>query len=79
MRRIFLTLIILMPTLDFGQYSALIVTGQSIHNWKCVGYSGEYIIPIRIFSETVSVTPEQGQDMSSFKRYLKGFKLKNAS
>ena len=66
MRRILLTLIVLMPTICFGQYSALIVTGQSNHNWKVASAIPEGIFnESRLFSGNVNITPEQGQDISS--------------
>lgn len=67
MRRILLILIILIPTLGFGQYSVLIVTGQSNHNWKDASAILEKIFNrSELFAARVMVSPEQDQDMSSF-------------
>src|SRR4030042_1431711 len=50
------------------QYKALIITGQSDHNWGVSSESLKQILDeTDLFSSTIIATPSKGEDMSGFK------------
>ena len=57
-------------------YKALIITGQSEHNWKASYPVLKQILDeTGMFSTDVAITPEKGADMSSFKPDFSRYKL----
>ena len=59
-----------------GQFKALIITGQSEHNWEASSAAVKQILDeTGLFSSKIMVTPSKGEDMSGFKPEFSKFKL----
>ncbi|MFA9388333.1 MAG: ThuA domain-containing protein [Prolixibacteraceae bacterium] len=67
MKRFIFFVLVLIPIFSFGKYKALIVTGQSNHNWKVASVILEQIYnQSGMFEATVIASPEKGRKMSEF-------------